>query len=457
MAGWTHTISQMNSRRILQYDSPHQFEPLLPQEHALGPLLAQASDLIRAANGLGAGTTAQGELRALLRAMNSYYSNRIEGEHTRPVEIERALQREFSANADVARKQRLAVAHIRTEQVCEDAIDERAARGDDVTGSMYSLDNLSWLHAQLFEGLHEQDLRLADGSTLQPGALRERQVAIGVHEPPPAQALARFIARWAEVYGTARRGEMSVVAAVASHHRLAWVHPFADGNGRVTRLHTHLVMHAMGLTKGLWSPLRGFARTEESYRAFLRAADEHRKGDLDGRGNLTEQGLVQWIEYAIHTCLDQVQFMKRQLEVKNMRERIEAALVFDEKTRKLGIRREANRPLHYLFATQTELARADFKAMTTLGDRTATELLSSLLRCGYLASDSAYGKVRFAVPRHALRFYFPNLWPEAERDEDMLHPAPARPAAVKATAQPHGDNEQSAASVRGKMPRPTGH
>jgi hypothetical protein len=55
-----------------------------------------------------------------------------------------------------------------------------------------------------------------------------------------------------------------------------------------------------------------------------------------------------------------------------------------------------------------------------LGDRVATETLSALIRCGFLATDSAYGKVRFAVPRHALRFYVPALWPEAEQDEALL-------------------------------------
>ena len=49
--------------------------------------------------------------------------------------------------------------------------------------------------------------------------------------------------------------------------------------------------------------------------------------------------------------------------------------------------------------------------MTGLGDRLATQLLTNLLRRGFVATDSAYGKVRFAVPRHALRFYFPALWP----------------------------------------------
>jgi acyl dehydratase len=81
---------------------------------------------------------------------------------------------------------------------------------------------------------------------------------------------------------------------------------------------------------------------------------------------------------------------------------------------------EALVALHYLFATQAQLGRAEFKAMTGLGERVATGMLSALLRRGFLASDTPYGDVRFAVPRHALRFYFPVLWPEAEQDQALL-------------------------------------
>lgn len=47
--------------------------------------------------------------------MNSYYSNRIEGQHTRPAEIERALHQDFDADVVLARKQRLALAHMDVE------------------------------------------------------------------------------------------------------------------------------------------------------------------------------------------------------------------------------------------------------------------------------------------------------------------------------------------------------
>lgn len=402
----------------------------MPAEAVLGPLLERAGDLSRKATALAttAGNAAQSELRTLLRSMNSYYTNRIEGEHTRPSDIERALQQDFSADADIARKQRLAIAHIRTEALCEAELDRRlAAGGAEATRWLYTTEALGSLHRELFRDLPVDDLRLADGSLLVPGELRTRGVAVGRHEAPTADSLPHFLDRWQEVYGSVRRGEASLVALAAAHHRAAWMHPFMDGNGRVARLHTHLLLHGWGMTSGLWSPLRGYARTEGRYKALLQAADEHRRGDLDGRGNLSQAGLVQWIEYTLEICIDQVDFMRQQLDVRRMQDRIRAALAFEAAVVKSGVRPEALLPLHYLFATQGPLARADFKSMMGLGDRVATATLSALLQRGFVTTDSPYGSLSFAIPRHALRFYFPALWPEAEQDQVLLEARAAAP------------------------------
>jgi len=412
----------MVTQRIRLYDSPHQFEPLMPSEAAMRPLLEHANDMMLAAKALGSSGLpgAHREIRALLRSMNSYYSNRLEGEHTRPSEIENALRQDFSEKPDLARRQRLAVAHIVTEAHCEAAIDERVAAGLNVTRWLYEAEALEWLHEGLFASLGPEDRTLADGSAMTPGQLRTREVKVGLHEAPAAASVPAFLKRWGDVYGGVRRGDAAVVAVAASHQRLAWVHPFPDGNGRVARLHTHLLLHSMGLLGGLWSPLRGYARSADRYKALLQAADEPRRGDLDGRGNLTQAGLVEWIGFTLDVCFDQVRFMGSMLDIGSMRERIAAALSFEQSVLKSGIRAEALTPLHYLFTGQAELPRAVFKQLTGLGERVATSLLSALLAGGYLASDTPYGPVRFAVPRHALRFYFPALWPEAEQDEALL-------------------------------------
>lgn len=399
------------SQKFALYSSPHEMEPLLPSEHVSGPLLEQAHDLMVEAQRLNGfcHMAARQELRGLLRAMNSYYSNKIEGQHTLPTEIEDALKSDFAQDADKAHRQHLAVAHIRTEEWLESA--PLMVPTAPWAGCFWS-DVICGIHGHLFSQVPENTP--ASGNLVVPGVLRSQGVSVGRHAAPAHEAVVPMLSRWAQVYGGARRGEMQVLAAAASHHRLAWIHPFLDGNGRVARLHTHALFRHMGLTTGLWSPLRGFARSQERYYATLAAADEPRAGDLDGRGTLTERGLLAWISYVLEVSLDQVRFMSDLLQLSGMQDRIAACLAFEENVIKQGIRSEALRPLHYLFSTQGELERADFKLMTGLGERQASGLVSALLKRGLVKTDTPYGKLRFAIPLHALRFYFPALWPEAQ-------------------------------------------
>ena len=392
------------------YDAPHQFEPLLPSSLKQEPLLSKAHDLARGATQL-AGLPVAPPLRGLLRGMNSYYTNRIEGQHTRPLAIEQALARNFSGNADLAARQRLALAHIEAE-----AEVEKRYVGDEGACQLYSVAAVCDLHRELFSRLPAEDLAAAEGEPIVPGGLRGREVQVGQHVAPTFKSLPGLLERWGEFYGGIRRGEAALLALAAAHQRLGWIHPFVDGNGRVMRLHTHAVLSALGYTNGLWSPLRGFARNVDQYYLRLAEADMPRKGDLDGRGNLSEEGLAAWIDYVLDICLDQVRFMGGLLDISAMERRIAACLIFEEETLRSGVRRESLRPLHYLFLSGGELERGEFKAMTGLGQRTAGSALAALLERGLLKSDTPQGKVRFGLPLHALRFYFPALWPEAEAD-----------------------------------------
>jgi hypothetical protein len=131
----------------------------------------------------------------------------------------------------------------------------------------------------------------------------------GAHIPPDPATVANFVEAWHRTYRYARAGETAVIALMAAHHRLAWIHPFLDGNGRTARLHTHIGLSAPRLTQGLWSPMRGFAREHTAYYGHLATADARRKGDYDGRGVLSERGLVEFIAFAMNICLDQIRFM----------------------------------------------------------------------------------------------------------------------------------------------------
>jgi len=358
-----------------------------------------------------AGTRVPPELRSLLRSMNSYYTNRIEGQHTRPHEIDQALRQDFSKDATLAAKQRLAVAHIEAEQ----ALEQRYGGAKGAT-ALYSVDAVQDIHRKLFGHLPAADLVTPEKEPIVPGALRQRDVQVGQHVAPAHASVPVFLARWSAFYGGVRRGEAALVALACAHQRLGWVHPFVDGNGRVMRLHTHTWLTALGYTGGLWSPLRGFACSTERYNALLADADSLRRGDLDGRGNLSEQALIAWADYVLDTCLDQVRFMAGLLDFETIKARIEACLVFEATVLKQGVRQEALRGLHYLFLSGEDMARGDFKAMLGMSDRGATDALGALVKRGLLKSDSPQGKVRFGLPQHALRFLFPQLWPEAEAD-----------------------------------------
>lgn len=392
------------------YSQPHQFEPLLPAEARLAPLLAKAHDLSRAATRL-AGVPVPPELRTLLRSMNSYYTNRIEGQHTRPREIDQALGQDYSRNPELAARQRLAVAHIEAEQALE-----QLYAGEAGAQALYTPEAVQAVHRVLFGQLPADDLLTAQGEPVAPGQWRQREVQVGRHVAPAAASVPAFVQRWADFYAGVRRGEAALVAMACAHQRLGWIHPFIDGNGRVMRLHTHLLLHALGYTAGLWSPLRGFARNTERYYALLADADSDRRGDLDGRGNLSEQALAAWADHVLDVCLDQVGFMAGLLDFDTLKDRLQACVVFEATVQKSGVRPESLRGLHYLFLSGEEMPRGEFKSMLGISDRAATDALGALVRRGLLKSDSPQGKVRFGLPQHALRFLFPRLWPEAEAD-----------------------------------------
>ncbi len=392
--------------------SPAQFEPLLPSDASVAPLLELAHRLIRAATSLDGklSDASKSALTPLLREMNSYYSNRIEGQHAFPLDIQRALQGTYARDPDRARRQRLALAHIHTEEWAEGMF-----AGTDWR-KLYSAQVVEALHRQLYEQLPEADRLMEDGSAVIPGTWRTCDVQVGTHVAPQASAIAAFFRRWEEGYAGLPSGERALIGVACAHHRLAWIHPFLDGNGRVTRLHSHLLFHSMGLTSGLWSPMRGLARSQDRYYALLAGADAARAGDLDGRGNLSEAGLLAFARYFLENCLDQVRFMGDILEFAGLRERLQEFLTLESLKLESSLRPEATNALHYVFLAGT-LTRGEFKAMTGLASRTADRVLAELLRRQLLLSDTAKGPVRFGIPLWALRFYFPNLWTEAEIDQ----------------------------------------
>lgn len=96
----------------------------------------------------------------------------------------------------------------------------------------------------------------------------------------------------------------------------------------IARLHSRLALRAADLTHGLWSPFRGLAREHEQYYARLGEADQTRRNDLDGRGNLSQEGRVQFARFFLDRCLDQANFMVRMTEFDGIAGRLSDLLRF---------------------------------------------------------------------------------------------------------------------------------
>lgn len=393
----------------------NQFQPLFPEERVLGPLQERAAELVKECLTLQ-GQAGESMLRALrprLRAMNSYYTNKIEGQHTRPADIERAIQQDFSADVAIARKQRLAVAHMEIEAELETRL------GNVAPAEIFSPLLVSQIHGLLYSKLPAADCVTDDGETIVAGEYRKKDVRAGQHVAPPCENIDALMQSWAAGYSKLAGTEALLIGAACSHHRLLWVHPFIDGNGRATRLHTYLALHALGLTQGLWSPMRGLARTQAQYYAKLSNADAPRRNDLDGRGTLSQEELVAFAAYFLDVCLDQVRFMREKLDLASLKDRLRTLLInlqaepWSVGSEKSVVKIEALEALHYV-AMAGPVERASFVRMTGLGERTGRRVMASLLDFGVLTETSSRSPISFGVPLQSLRYLFPNLWPEAE-------------------------------------------
>jgi len=391
------------------------FQPLYPEDRVTSPLLEFAAELVAECHRLGgrAGEPVRRALRPRLRAMNSYYTNKIEGQHTLPSDIERAMRREFDADAALAKKQRLAIAHMEVEQQLEERLGRTTPR------DLFDRQLVREIHGLLYGKLPEADRATDEGRPIVPGEYRRDDVTVGRHVAPSWKDIDDLLYGWADRYRSLAGTEALLVGTACSHHRLAWVHPFIDGNGRVARLHSHLVLHAMGLTHGLWSPMRGLARTREQYYARLNNADLSRRNDLDGRGPLSQEELVAFARYFLEICLDQVRFMRERLDLTSLKDRLKALLLsLQENSWQIGseksiVKPEALEALHYIAMTGP-VERSRFIAMTGLEERTGRRVLASLLDYGVLSAESSRSPIAFAVPLKSLKVLFPNLWPEAE-------------------------------------------
>jgi Fic family protein len=381
-------------------------EPLLlaegsPSRPALNDLaveLAAASAGFRRSLPLGVVKA----LADLVRAMNCYYSNLIEGHDTHPVDIERALKNDYSADPHKRDLQLEAKAHVAVQRWIDDGGD-RAVTADAICE----------IHRRFGELLPAELLKVntpdtGEELTVVPGELRSRDVKVGRLVSISPGAVRRFLERFEKIYGALGKSE-TILAAAAAHHRLLWIHPFLDGNGRVARLMSHAVLLETLDTGSIWSVARGLARNEGTYKGHLMNCDGPRRNDLDGRGALSEEALVGFTRFFLETCLDQVRFMEGLVQPDRLRDRI--LIWAEEEVRADSLPAKAGKILEAVLF-RGELPRGDVPALLGTGERHTRRVVSALLERGVLVSESSRAPLFLTFPAALAPRWMPGLFPE---------------------------------------------
>lgn len=405
-------------------ESPSKIEPCLIGEYIPFETADLVAELVEISSVLKAGLhprTAE-SLASIVRIMNCYYSNLIEGHNTKLQDIERALNDDFEGDKERRNLQIEALAHIKVQS----KVDDLYAKG--ILPSPTSIEFISWLHKEFYSDASDDMLIIKSGNrsiVMEPGKFRstaEHNVSVGRHVPPSGPHVEAFMRYFEERYDAKRMGKSNqIIAIAAAHHRLAYIHPFLDGNGRVSRLMSHAMCLQAGIgVSGLWSISRGLARGLDSpkdYKNMMDLADTPRQGDLDGRGNLSQKALINFTNWFLKVSIDQVAFMSSLFDLAYLKKRLEVYVRIKE------FKLEAIYILNAVLSNG-EIPRGDAERLTGLKERSARSVLSSLTEDGILGSSSPKGPVSLRFNINSARILFPKLFvdipPDSAQTENQV-------------------------------------
>lgn len=347
-------------------------------------------------------------LEDLMLPINSYYTNAMEGNPSKLSDIEAAEKNIFSSNKQTRNYQREHLAHIAVQKLMLD----RLKKEPEI--EITSLKFLCWLHFEFYKRLPDEMhvVTTTSGKILPvyPGQLRDRQAEVGRHLPPTdAKEISHLLKQFSKNLSPKNiNPKMQFLAFASSHHRLLWIHPFRDGNGRVARLFSEAFSYCIGLSKhNLWTISRAFARNRKNYDFHLALADQERRNDLDGRGPLSEENLIAFCEYFLTQNLDQIQYMNKLLNCKTLEKRFnhELNICKEEKTLSKG----AIDVLRFTFF-KGEIRRGDVQKICHVKARRAGIIIKELLDKARLSTTSPRkGKLRLRFSADSIPIIFPGL------------------------------------------------
>ena len=144
------------------------------------------------------------------------------------------------------------------------------------------------LHALAVSGLNRE------GDTT-PGSYRSTEVRIAqtAHHLPGPESVPADMRELVEFMNESMSPQYHLLQVAIVHHRFVWIHPFGNGNGRVSRLLTYAMLVKLGFTSAsgyrALNPTVVFGSDRQAYYEHLSIADSLRDEDIE-----------KWCLYVLH-------------------------------------------------------------------------------------------------------------------------------------------------------------
>lgn len=358
-------------------------------------------------------------IKELLRITNSYYSNRIESEGTHPVDIEKAMRKEFSEDSRKQDLQKLSLIHIEIQKQFEN----RAVNAKEENKKLFNYSTIKEIHKEFYskkDMAHALKIKHENLEQIMiPGELRECHVEIGEHVALSPDVLNSSLSEFETLYNQCKplSQTMKLIYVLCSHHRLVYIHPFIDGNGRISRLYLDYLFQKINLEGyGLWNLSRGLARDKENYFNSLAEADLSFNGGYDdGRGVLSLKGLNSFLNFMLDTAIDQIRYMSSVIRIDQIATRMNNYVEFAAKGMYFNVDPlpKGSEKIFQKLLINGEIFKNSIKDLLGVSKPTAIKVTKELESRGYIYSNGPKEPIRIKFNSHFASEIMPELFPKA--------------------------------------------
>ncbi len=165
------------------------------------------------------------------------------------------------------------------------------------------------IDASLISTLHQMltsDLDVSREGSKTPGIYRSNNVEIKNAEftPPMNIKVPEYMDELISFINSETSTQEELLKVAIAHHRFVWVHPFDNGNGRMSRILTYAMLKKARFDKiSLLNPAAVFCINREQYFTNLAKADTG-----------TEDGLLEWCRFVLSGLFSELTKLRRLLD-----------------------------------------------------------------------------------------------------------------------------------------------